>query len=407
MKRKFTIASLVTALMLLMSAGIFAQPADSVDIVFSVDMSVQKLTGTFDPNAGDQVDVRGSFNAWSLNNVMSPGVGDPDVYQTVVRVDTAMHEYKFVIENSSGTVWESRDNRMYHATGTEPDLNGDGIPDAVLDTVYFDDIGPDDIFTTQTDVIFQVDMRSAHAFLVDSGFIAFGPTGDTVTVVDSVYIAGNPGINTTPSMDWVWDLPAGDPTLDSLLMNDDGVNGDLMAGDSIYSITITFNVGAPKAPVWKYGVGGPNDNEAGFAENHSSNVESGMVENCFGSNGVGPGMSNWYAPYQDECLSVGITPRDIAEISKTFHLGQNYPNPFNPSTTIEYELTKKADVKLVVYNTLGQQVRVLKQGEQTAGLHQAVWDGKNDEGENVSTGIYLYTLSAGDFSETKKMILMK
>lgn len=86
---------------------------------------------------------------------------------------------------------------------------------------------------------------------------------------------------------------------------------------------------------------------------------------------------------------------------------QNYPNPFNPVTTIEYYLPKSAEVKISVYNILGQKVSTLVNEYQTAGLRRVIWDGKDERGNSVASGIYFYKLSVPEFSKTKKMLLIK
>jgi len=85
----------------------------------------------------------------------------------------------------------------------------------------------------------------------------------------------------------------------------------------------------------------------------------------------------------------------------------NAPNPFNPATTIRYALKASAHTRLTVYNSLGQTVRTLVGSFQEAGTHEVVWDGCDDRGNRVSSGIYLYTLRAGGFSKTMKMLLMQ
>jgi len=96
-----------------------------------------------------------------------------------------------------------------------------------------------------------------------------------------------------------------------------------------------------------------------------------------------------------------------ASLPKRFGLSQNYPNPFNPTTTIKYDLPTKSDVKIKIYNLLGQQVRVFNEGTQTAGEHFVVWNGRTNDGTAVATGLYLYRLEAGDFTGSKKMLLLK
>jgi outer membrane protein assembly factor BamB len=90
-----------------------------------------------------------------------------------------------------------------------------------------------------------------------------------------------------------------------------------------------------------------------------------------------------------------------------FNLSQNYPNPFNPSTTINFSLPQKQMVKLIVYDILGKEVKTLVNGEKDAGSYNVQWNGTNNNGVNVSTGIYIYRITAGSFIQEKKMILMK
>jgi len=90
-----------------------------------------------------------------------------------------------------------------------------------------------------------------------------------------------------------------------------------------------------------------------------------------------------------------------------FRLSQNYPNPFNLSTKIEYSLPKDGYVHLTIYNVLGQKVKTLVDDEMNAGTHTITWDGTNEYGQVVSSGIYFYRLVAGENMVTKKMILMK
>jgi hypothetical protein len=85
-----------------------------------------------------------------------------------------------------------------------------------------------------------------------------------------------------------------------------------------------------------------------------------------------------------------------------FHLMQNYPNPFNPSTTIEFSVPRSGLVSLTVCDLLGREVAVLVNGERAAGTYTSTWDARG-----VGSGVYFYRLRAGEFSETKKLILMK
>ena len=90
----------------------------------------------------------------------------------------------------------------------------------------------------------------------------------------------------------------------------------------------------------------------------------------------------------------------------------NYPNPFNPETWIPYQLAEAANVTLRIYSADGKLIRTLALGHQSAGIYQnrnraAYWDGKNELSEPVASGVYFYTLTAGDFAATRKMLIRK
>lgn len=90
-----------------------------------------------------------------------------------------------------------------------------------------------------------------------------------------------------------------------------------------------------------------------------------------------------------------------------YFLFQAYPNPFNPSTTIRYQLPQPANVKLEIYNALGQLVRSLVNSRIEAGDHEVAWNGKNDMGVQLSSGVYMYRIETQNFRQVNKMLLMK
>jgi len=90
-----------------------------------------------------------------------------------------------------------------------------------------------------------------------------------------------------------------------------------------------------------------------------------------------------------------------------FSLSQNYPNPFNPSTEIEFTIPTATHVELTVINSLGQTVTTLMDDIRSAGTHRVAWNGCNSNGDRVASGVYLYRLTAGEFTQTKKMLLLK
>lgn len=98
---------------------------------------------------------------------------------------------------------------------------------------------------------------------------------------------------------------------------------------------------------------------------------------------------------------------DAAGLPTEYSLDQNFPNPFNPATMIRFGLPEESEISLTIYNIMGEQVRLLVSGRKEAGYHQTLWDGRNNNGEYVPSGVYLYTLRAGERSFTKKIVFLK
>ncbi len=99
--------------------------------------------------------------------------------------------------------------------------------------------------------------------------------------------------------------------------------------------------------------------------------------------------------------------RNDVVIPEKFALAQNQPNPFNPKTEIRYQLLKATHVTGAIYNLLGQKIRSLVDQEQEAGYHVVPWDGNDENGTSVASGLYLYAISAGEFKQVKKMLLVR
>jgi len=110
--------------------------------------------------------------------------------------------------------------------------------------------------------------------------------------------------------------------------------------------------------------------------------------------------------------AVVIPVSGYSTLPKRFGLSQNYPNPFNPQTTIQYEIggddaQAQVHATLKIYNILGQKVRTLVDEDKSPGAYRIVWDGRDENGERVASGVYLYRFTADEYSETKKMVMMK
>ena len=108
-----------------------------------------------------------------------------------------------------------------------------------------------------------------------------------------------------------------------------------------------------------------------------------------------------------------LTQRLVARVPKQSALLQNYPNPFNPSTTIPVVLgvgpegVGQVEVQLGIYNLLGQKMRTLMHGKAAAGIYQVEWDGRDEEGREVSSGLYLYRLQAGEVQQSRRLLLLR
>jgi hypothetical protein len=119
-------------------------------------------------------------------------------------------------------------------------------------------------------------------------------------------------------------------------------------------------------------------------------------------------------------VAAGVIPLDIQQIAYTSRKPgandgaqsairnvSNYPNPFNPSTSITYELEREASVSLEIYNVLGQKVRALVSGEMQTGLNTVAWDGKDNAGRRLNSGVYFYRLAAGNQIVTRRIVMIR
>ncbi|MFH1374079.1 MAG: FlgD immunoglobulin-like domain containing protein, partial [bacterium] len=98
---------------------------------------------------------------------------------------------------------------------------------------------------------------------------------------------------------------------------------------------------------------------------------------------------------------------DESETPQSFHLSQNYPNPFNPVTTIDYSLSERSHVEIAIFNLLGQKVRTVVDQSKQAGQYQTEWDGRDESGQPVASGVYFSSMKTGNSVTSRKMLLLK
>ena len=109
----------------------------------------------------------------------------------------------------------------------------------------------------------------------------------------------------------------------------------------------------------------------------------------------------------EDTYETAVPTKETNHVPAQFSLLQNYPNPFNPETTIIYQLNKELKVSLKIYNTVGQLIKTLVDETQAGGIHTINWDGKDELGKNVASGVYLYQLKAENSNENRKMLLVR
>jgi hypothetical protein len=208
-------------------------------------------------------------------------------------------------------------------------------------------------------------------------------------VVSPLIIAGD-----TQPLDWDWS-PSNPDSL-----NDEGINGDAVPGDDIWSITLIFPSGTGKRVEYKYGNGGADNdlpygvNRIFFIDdvNHSVANPQVLETDTFG---VLTGVPPLYGP--------------DASVPRGFTLLANYPNPFNPETIIGYRLNlaEPTPVSLRVFNLLGQRVRTLVSAVQSSGEYRILWDGRSDHGTLLASGVYFLRLQVGESGQTRKLVLTR
>ena len=380
-------------------------PTVNNTVTFQADMSSYLGTnpGQFDPSK-DSLQIMGLSN-WG-GYAVTEVTGDrtlhstllhPTIFQTTLTFagpvgDSTAYKFKAFPDANfgNGGGYELGDNRWYHFVSDTTNTN-------VLDPVVPNLIIFAGDIQNSVAITFEVDMRGAVDFhdkqKIDESTISF------VGIKGGIPPLGNWAGNWNYS-DTV-DAPTYADTISTLkVLNDDGVNGDATAGDSIWSLTIVMPAGTPAGSFeYKYAAAYPNvdtvnggsnylDNEMGFGINHSYTLKDGPAVTILNKFGV-------QAPV------TGVAKDNNAK-PFTYALSQNYPNPFNPSTTIKYSVPKAQLVTLKVYNVLGQEVATLINREQVAGNYKY-----NFNASQLSSGIYFYTLKAGNFVSTKKMILLK
>jgi hypothetical protein len=204
--------------------------------------------------------------------------------------------------------------------------------------------------------------------------------------------------NITATTQWV-NLYASNLTLDGQIVQAGAtITAHTAGGDVIGTFTLTENGQFGFMPV--------------YAEDNLSEAGTGMANGeliYLEVNGKPVNETLAWTTHGDRIEVNSLTAKSNSSelLPESFGLFQNYPNPFNPTTTISFNMPYRTNARLEIYNVLGRLVAVPFDGIAGSGHNQVTWNGTNSAGEKVSSGIYFYRLSTEEFTETKKMMLLK
>ena len=301
------------------------------------------------------------------------------------------------------------------AIGDSIDVNWDGIKDGVINPA----LDTQDMYVSHDDdfLYIRIDINENGTFtdllsMVDGGMQA------------SIELFLDTDVDTSTGLTWGWWYTSGDYWINLSvpygwpgfevphkygINKFIGSNGSDSQWEALPddSCTVAVNlddnkmeIAIPRAAIGE--IGGENDAIAilGLNEDPTAGWNADIIPNDIGSV---RNVYNYGAPIGDV---TGVKDRPSVR-PVDFTLSQNYPNPFNPTTTINYTVNKAQKLNISVYNILGQKVAVLFNGVQTAGAHQAVWNGINLSGAMAPTGIYFYRVQGEKDVKVKKMILAK
>jgi len=357
----------------------------SIDLTFSCNMEFEIVSGRFNPST-DTLTVRGSFNGWSGDDMMTPSIQDPNFYETTISYPTSAGEvinYKYAYINATGVAWEGDPNKTY--TVTADDISA-GF--AFVERTY-NDLTLDDVTNNPVTIKFVVNVDGAVSSV----------TGQPFAAIENVVIAG-----ANPPLQWPgggWPDSDSNAVKNKFLFND-GTNGDDVAGDSLWTIELVFSQYSPLRIQYKYGANwglpsntGSNDNESSVGTDHFINLTPELLSATV--------RNQWSVMGDHELVDVVLGVEEIpAALPVVYSLKQNYPNPFNPTTNIQFAIPQAGLVTMKIYNILGQEVATLLNEHKNAGTYTVDFDASG-----LNSGVYFYKIESGAFTSTKKMILMK
>jgi len=246
---------------------------------------------------------------------------------------------------------------------------------------------------------------------------------NTWTLYEMKTSSNPPSITPITSMysDKVWALQNGNvgtdmhPSFLIYILRFDGVAWSQIA--TIAGVNTCWAIG-PDDSIWIGTVPAPAGgiySEGGLYQFKDGNLTSyskanGLLDNSVSSVAVSPDGTVWVQTKTGISRYGNSIPTGVKssqDVPREFAIKGNFPNPFNPSTTIEFTLASPGKTTLVVYDIMGRMIRELVSGQILSGKHTVLWDGKDDSGRSVSSGVYIARLTAGNHTAVQKMLMMK
>ncbi len=398
--------------------------ADTVDVTFQADLTKAIAGNGF--SIGDSIIVRAGYFG-TAEEVMSLGLvrqGFSNVYAVtvedmVVDLNNATGLYYQYYKSSGGVefrevyfnfAYEGNNNSEAERRNIVLTADGQVIADDMDSNVdsrrqpVFQNTG---ILSQNVEVTYTLDLRPAYWHVLNGKTLTDGQGGLHITnheQIDTMGVSMN-GPATGGWTSWGGELH----NTEAKQLWDDGTHGDMVADDSVYAVIFTYGPDSTQNTIgqeFKFGIGG-GDNESGYGLNHIENIDDAQatftMANSWGS--INPVFYGWWD--YDTNTPLAVTSVDDVVGPYAFQLEQNYPNPFNPTTTIDFTVASAGKVELVVYNALGQEVRHLASSNVTPGAYSVNWNGLDNAGLRVSSGLYIYKITNGTQSISKKMLMLK